>query len=226
MSFRMRAFIATLALCLLPHVAAAQPGDLAAQEAQAMKQEPSGQAEALQKAPVGVFDLVYDEQGQLLRLKIKEVAPVSTALPGIQGERQAQKRASLAARAAFSKFLSEQVTVQESDSEQFVIRAKDGKESAEVLTQTSRMITSMSDSFMRGLIPLYERVEGEGNERVFTVVLGWSKKLVMASAQAEQTMKDSRNPEGNTRTATPGTQERQGGNADTKEWTVKDTNNF
>jgi hypothetical protein len=174
-----------------PAWAQSEAAEAEAQETAAMKAELDGKTQALLNAPPGVFDVEY-EDGQLKRLKIKGEAEVSTALQGARADRQAREKADRAARAAFSNFLNQQVTVVESDTEGFVIQEKDGSESAEFLSASQKTMTSLSTSFLRGLIPVFDHVEGEGVNRQYIVVLGWSKKLVDASADAQSTMNQSR----------------------------------
>ena len=199
---RIFALLCTLLLCVGVNFAQAVSAEEAAQETAAMKAEMDGQIQALLNAPPGVFDVEY-EDGQLVRLKIKGESEVSTALQGVRADRQARDSANRDARAAFSRFLNDQVTVVETGSEGFVIQQKDGKESAEFLNASQRTVASLSSSFLRGLIPLIDHVEGEGVNRKAVVVLGWSKKLVEASADAQTTMNQSRANESGTQATQP-----------------------
>jgi hypothetical protein len=167
-----------------------------------MKAQLDDKAQALLNAPPGVFDVEY-EDGQLKRLKIKGEAEVPTSLQGARADRQARERAERNAKAAFSKFMNEQVTVVESDTEGFLIQEKDGKESAEYLNASQRTMVSLSESFQRGLIVLFDHVEGEGVNRKSVIVLGWSKKLVQMAADAQSTMTQSRESESKTPAAQP-----------------------
>jgi hypothetical protein len=70
--------------------------------------------EALQKiitGPTGVFDPEYDKNGVLLRLKIKGEAAVPRSLGATRTERTARDHAQHDAKAAFVKFLKEEVSV-------------------------------------------------------------------------------------------------------------------
>jgi len=191
---------------------AASSAEIAAEETAAMKTEVDGQIQALLNAPAGVFDVEFDD-GQLVRLKIKGEAEVSTALQGARGDRQARESANRNARAAFSQFLNEQVTVVESSTEGVVIQQRDGTESAEFLQANQKTIASLSNSFLRGLITLVDHVEGEGANRRVVVILGWSKKLVEASADAQSTMDQSRANEGKPQQAAPAAAPPAGGGA-------------
>ena len=166
-------------------------GNVAAQETAVMKAQLDAKQQALLNSPPGVFDVEY-EGGQLRRLKIKGEAEVPTSLKGARADRQAREKAERAAKAAFSKFLNEQVTVVESDTETFIIKEKDGTETAEYLNASAKTMTSLSNSFLRGLVVLFDHTEGEGPNRKSVIVLGWSKKLVDAAQNAQSTMEKSR----------------------------------
>lgn len=165
--------------------------EAAAQETAAMKVEVDGKIQTLLNAPAGVFDVEYDN-GQLMRLKLKGEAEVSTALSGARADRQARQKAELLAKAAFSKFLNEQVTVVESNTDGFVIKEKNGTESADYLDASQKTVAAMSSSFQRGLTVLLDHIDGDGANRKAVIILGWSKKSVAASAHAQDTMEKSR----------------------------------
>lgn len=157
-------------------------------EVGAMTSQMSGKQQAMLDAPTGVFDVEYDN-GALVRLKIKGEAEVPTSLKGVRADTSARNKATMNAKAAFSKFLEEKVVVVESNTESLVIKERDGTESAEYINTSVATITGMSQSFQRGLISLLDHVEGEGVDRKAVVVMGWSKKLTEASMQAQDIMK-------------------------------------
>ena len=213
--FRMFTLLCILLFCAgVNFVHAASSAEIAAQETAAMKTEVNAQIQALLNAPPGVFDVEFEE-GQLVRLKIKGESEVSTALQGVRADRQARDNANRDARAAFSRFLNDSVTVVETGTEGFVIQEKDGKETAEFLSASQRTVASLSSSFLRGLIPLVDHVEGEGVNRKAVVILGWSKRLVEASADAQTTMNQSRANEGTPQQAAPAAAPAAGGGAPT-----------
>lgn len=176
-----------MALLLFAAPAFAQPA--ADSEADLMKAQLTEKQQALIDAPTGVFDMEYDDGGALTRFKIKGEAEVPATLKGVRADRQARERAERNAKAAFSKFLNENVVVVESDSETFIIKEKDGTESAEYLSASAKSVNTMSNSFQRGLVTLLDHVQGTGVDRKALVVLGWSKKLTTASMQAQEAMK-------------------------------------
>jgi hypothetical protein len=189
--FRIFTLLGIFLFCPGVIYAQAVSGEAMAQESAAMQADLDSKVQAMLNSPPGVFDLEYAD-GQLMRLKIKGEAEVSTALQGARADRQAREKAERSAKAAFSKFMNEEVTVVESDTEGFVIKGKDGQESAEYLNASQRTMTSLSNSFLRGMVVLFDHVEGEGANRKSVIVLGWSKKLVDAAAGAQSTLNQSR----------------------------------
>ena len=110
-------------------VAVAASADVAVETAE-MREDVDERVQEMLDMPAGVFDLEYDDDGNLVRLKIKGEAEVSTKMRGSRGDRQAREKAQREAKAAFSKFLNEQVVTTELEGEMFTIREKDGAESA------------------------------------------------------------------------------------------------
>jgi len=154
-------------------------------------------AEALRKmlnAPAGVFDPEYDDDGVLLRLKIKGEAAVSRGLSAARAEIAARQSAERNAKAAFVKFLKEEVSVQENEREELIIVEKDGEEQAGYKNVSTRVIDTRANGLLRGLIVLDERYTGEGGARKATVIFGWSKKLADAARTAQAEMARDRNP--------------------------------
>ena len=160
----------------------------AAADTAELKQDADSRIQEMLDMPIGVFDIDYDDEGNVVRLKIKGETEVSTALRGERGDRQAREKAQREAKAAFSKFLNEQVCVLEGDAEAYVIKEKNGTESAEYLNTSAKLTTVYSQSCLRGLLVLVDHVAGEGDKRKAVVVMGWSKKLTDASANIQNTI--------------------------------------
>jgi len=170
------------------------PAGIEAAEKKALTPE---NAEALQKiidAPAGVFDPEYNEDGVLLRLKIKGVSEVTRGLGAARAERIARQNAERNARATFVRFLREEVSVQENEREEVILVEKDGEEQAGFKQVSTRVIETRANGLLRGLILLDERYTGEGAARTVTVVYGWSKKLADAARTAQAEMARERNP--------------------------------
>lgn len=167
--------------------ASARGEDVAAEETAALKNSLDAKSEALISAPVGVFDIEYKD-GNIVRLKIKGEADVPTSMRGSKGDRFARERANRDARAAFVKFLSENVVFSESEAEGILIQEKNGDESSESVTASAKLYSSNSAALLKGLIALMDHLEGEGDRRTCVVVLGWSRKLVDAADTAKADM--------------------------------------
>ena len=153
--------------------------------------------EALRKmlqAPAGVIDPEYGADGVLLRLKIKGAAPVAVGLRGPRAEGLAREKAERDAKAAFVKFLREEVSVRENEKEETIIVEKDGQEQAGYKMVATREFESRANGLLRGMIVLVDRFDDEGGDRTATVVFGWSKKLADAARTAQAEMARTTNP--------------------------------
>lgn len=177
--------ILTCAFCLAAALwqSSAFAVSVEAEERAAMKEQLNDKQQALLDSPIGVFD-IENQDGQIVRLMIKGESEVPTTMQGARADRFAREKAERGAKAAFSKFLNEQVVVAESETEGVLIKRKDGTETSEEINATQKTIATASSSFLRGLIVLFDHVEGEGANRKAVVVLGWSKKLAGSARQA------------------------------------------
>ena len=205
-NLRMNLILILLAGLMSAYVSAAEPKEeenensLALAKVEAAEKEAlttSEQEDALRKmfdAPAGVFAPEYDEDGILLRLKIKGEAEVTTGFHRVRGDRLARERADRLAKAAFVKFLKEEVSVRENDMEEVIIVEKDGEEQAGYKNVSTRVIETRAQGLLRGLIVLVDQIEGEGRDRKAVVVFGWSKKLADAARTAQAEMARERNP--------------------------------
>lgn len=160
----------------------------AAADTAELKRDADDRVQEMLDMPAGVFDIEYDGDGNVVRLKIKGEAEVSTSLRGERGDRQAREKAQRDAKASFSKFLNEQVCVLEGEAEAYIIKEKNGTESAEYLNASAKLTAVYSQSCLRGILVLVDHVAGEGDKRKAVVVMGWSKKLTDASANIQNTI--------------------------------------
>jgi hypothetical protein len=154
-------------------------------------------AEALQRmlnAPSGVFDPEYDDDGILIRLKIKGEAAVPRMLGAARAEINARQSAERNARAAFVRFLREEVSFLENERQEVIIVEKDGEEQVGFKQVETRFFEARANGVLRGLIVLDERFTGEGANRRATVTFGWSQKLADAARTAQAEMARERNP--------------------------------
>lgn len=178
--------------------------------------ESRDEVEALLIAPAGVFD-VETVDGEIVKLKIKSDADVPTSMRASRADRYAREKANREARASFTKFLGENVIFSESAGEGVVLEEKSGDESTDVMEASAKLYSSNSTAFLKGLIVLMDRIEGEGGGRTCTVVLGWSKDLVNASNTAKAAMTERKpvdTPPAQP-TAVPQTVQKATGNTDT-----------
>lgn len=165
----------------------ARGGDIAAEETAQLKQSLEDKAAALISSPAGVFDVEIVD-GQIVRLKIKGEGDVLTSMRASRADRYAREKANRDARAAFAKFLSENVIFSEAGAEGIAIEEKSGGETSDVLEASAKLYSGNSAAMLKGLIVLMDRIEGEGERRTCTVVLGWSRKLVNAANMARADM--------------------------------------
>ena len=208
--------LAVVCICLFG-LSPAKSADTVEEEKAALEQSLNARAEALLTAPIGVFDVEAND-GQIVRLKVKGEADVPTSLRGSRADRFAREKANRDARAAFVKFLGENVIFSESEGEGILIQEKDGQETSEVMNASAKLYSSNSAALLKGLIVLMDRIEGEGDRRSCTVVLGWSRKLVESADTARTDMTKNKNVEKDlppVQTSVPEAQKKPAGNVET-----------
>jgi len=159
-----------------------------AAEREALTPENAAALQRMINAPAGVFDTEFDDDGILIRLKIKGEAPVSRALTAARAELQARQSAERNARIAFVRFLREEVSFQENERQETIIVEKDGEEQAGFTQVETRVFEARANGLLRGLILLDARYTGEGANRRATVTFGWSKRLADAARDAQGAM--------------------------------------
>lgn len=138
-------------------------------------------------APSGVFD-IETVDGRITRLKVKGEAEAPTSMKGNRADRYAREKAIREAKAAFAKFLGENIIFIELAGEGVFIREKDGKENSQVVDASARLYASHSSAMLKGLIVIVDRLAGRDDQRSCTVVMGWSEKLVNAADDARAEM--------------------------------------
>jgi hypothetical protein len=174
--------------------------------------------EAMLKAPYGVFGVEKDENGHLIRLKIKGEADVPTSMRGSRADRYALEKASRNAKANFTKYLSESIVFNENETGDVTLVEKNGTETSDVLIQSKDIYTSTASALISGLTVLLNHVEGEDTKRLAICVLGWSRKSSEAAKTAKVDMeahpqarepasgtiqtREATKPKGNTQTIT------------------------
>ena len=197
MTIRMNLVLILVASLMTVGVLANEPAErpltmaeITAAERNVLTPEDAAGLSELLRMPPGVFDPEYDDDGILIRLRIKGEAAVPRALGAARAEIQARQSAERSARAAFVRFLREEVSVKENEREEIIIVEKDGVEQAGFNQVSTRVFESRANGLLRGLIVLEVGFTGEGADRRAVVVYGWSKRLADAARSAERAMRD------------------------------------
>ena len=162
--------------------------DAIAQETQEMKQSLDSKVQELIARPEGAFDQKYSEEGYLLQVKIKGGADVPTSMRASAADRYAREKAHRQARAAFVKYLEDNVLISESSAGGIELVTVNKDEASESVEGTLKTYNSYSNAILKGLVTLMDHIEGEGETRVCTVVLGWSKKSFDAANRLKTDM--------------------------------------
>jgi|GEM_PF-1688028 len=170
--------------------------EITAAEKKALLPEDEEALAEMLRTPAGVFDPEYNDDGILLRLKIKGEAAVPRTLGAARAEIQARQSAERNARAAFVRFLREEVSIQENEREEIIIVEKNGEEQSGFNQVSTRVFESRANGLLRGLIVLEAGFSGEGAARRAVVVYGWSQKLADAARTAQASMARENNPAG------------------------------
>ena len=185
-------------VCL--HPAYSEDGnDALTQETIEMKKSLDSKAQELISRPLGAFDQEYSNEGNLIRIKIKGEAEVPTSMRASAADRYARDKAHREARAAFVKYLEDNILISESsvnEGELNLVNKTDTSRSTEVTLKT---YNSYSGAILKGLVTLMDHIEGEGENRVCTVVLGWSQKSFNAANRLKSDM--AKKPEAPAKTA-------------------------
>ena len=150
----------------------------------------------------GVHFVKTNEEGEIVSLVVVGSKTITTVFGAPRGQQIARRGAGLAAKAEFSKFLKEKVTVVESDATETIVMSvgKEGpdREKLEVtgkeISTSSAKYTLFSEGILRGMTVLHVNVDSD--LKVTTVVLGWDaettektkkiKKLLDSDLPAEE----------------------------------------
>jgi hypothetical protein len=139
----------------------------------------------------GVHAVRKDDRGRIKTCVLVGQARISTALGKAKGLETARTRARLAAAAEFRKWLKEKVTVYEkSESETItLIEGAEGgdkevlKESGKAVEKTTTRYETVAAGLVKGLQVLH--VEVSGDDKLYTVVLGWDAATAKAIGKAD-----------------------------------------
>jgi len=130
----------------------------------------------------GVVDIVKNKQGEITKMVVVGASRISTVLGAADGLQTARNEARLRAVGKFRQFLEEKVSVTEtSETERTLKLEGDGSdlaESGKKISKTTEKYKTFSEGMVRGMQLLgYKTVKLNDKERMYVVVLGWSKDL-------------------------------------------------
>ena len=130
----------------------------------------------------GVVDIVKNKQGEITKMVVVGAAKITTVLGAADGLQTARNEARLRAVGKFRQFLEEKVSVTEtSESERTIKLEGDGNdlsESGKKISKNTEKYKTFSEGMVRGMQMLgYKTVKLNEKEKMYVVVLGWSKDL-------------------------------------------------
>jgi len=130
----------------------------------------------------GVVDLVKNPQGEITKIVVVGAAKITTVLGAADGLQTARNEARLRAVGKFRQFLEEKVSVTETTETERTIKLQgdgaDLAESGKKISKNTEKYKTFSEGMVRGMQLLgYKTVKLNEKERMYVVVLGWSKDL-------------------------------------------------
>jgi len=130
----------------------------------------------------GVVDLVKNKNGEITKMVVVGAARITTVLGAADGLQTARNEARLRAVGKFRQFLEEKVTVTEtSETERTIKLEGDGtdlSESGKKVSKNTEKYKTFSEGMVRGMQLLgYKTVKLNEKEKMYVVVMGWSKDL-------------------------------------------------
>ena len=130
----------------------------------------------------GVVDIVKNKEGEIVKMVVVGAAKITTVLGAADGLQTARNEARLRAVGKFRQFLEEKVSVTETSETERTIRLQgDGSdlaESGKKVSKNTEKYQSFSEGMVRGMQVLgYKTVSLNDKEKMYVVVLGWSKEL-------------------------------------------------
>jgi hypothetical protein len=130
----------------------------------------------------GVVDIVKNKQGEITKMVVVGAARISTVLGAADGLQTARNEARLRAVGKFRQFLEEKVSVTEtSETERTIKLEGDGtdlSESGKKIAKNTEKYKTFSEGMVRGMQMLgYKTVSLNEKEKMYVVVMGWSKDL-------------------------------------------------
>ena len=183
----MNRWIAPYAVCLLMLLASqvvhAQEksegeSDTKATEAEKTEKEFADLLEKTAKGPMAVSNIKKDDKGRIVSCLVVGRSAIPSSLGVAKGTEVAEKRASIAAKGEFTKWLGEDVSVEESQDGEVVTITEGEKENSKSIDKNSGKFKSIADSLVRGLQVAY--YEQNGEEKTYTIVYKFNAKTADA----------------------------------------------
>jgi hypothetical protein len=144
----------------------------------------------------GVHAVKKDNKGRIKSCVVVGEARISTALGKAKSLETARTRARMAAAAEFRKWIKEKVTVYEKTETETItlIEGSEGgdkdvlKESGKAVEKTTTRYESIAEGLVSGLQVLH--VEVSGDDKTYTIVLGWDAATAKATGKIDGTKKE------------------------------------
>lgn len=143
----------------------------------------------------GVYKVKYDKKGRITTCVVVSSSRISTVLGKTKGLQVAQKRAALAVRGEFVKWLNEDVSIHENSVDETTLFLESNsdndtnaiKESGKSLEKTTTTINSVAKGCVRRLQLLHREVNGE--DKLLTLVYGWTSETAAAANRINEEKK-------------------------------------
>ena len=142
----------------------------------------------LQGLPRGVSQIEYDENGLVVKLKVKGEGDVPVSMRASRADRFAKEKAYNDARSLFIEYYKGNQNIFTHDSDDSRAQSQNRDESSTVNDGLIGTYESRAEATLRGLVTLAEEITGEGETRVASVVLGWSRRSSDSAASIANEM--------------------------------------
>lgn len=146
----------------------------------------------LVKLGTGVHKVKCDKKGRIKTCVIVASSRISTVLGNTKGIAIAQKRAALAAKAEFVKWLKVDIEIRENSEDESTLFIEGSEENDELalresgksLEKTTETINSISKGLISGLELIHKQVNSDDKELI--LVYGWSAETAAAIREMEK----------------------------------------
>jgi hypothetical protein len=149
----------------------------------------------------GVVDVVKNKDGEIVKMVVVGAAKISTVLGAADGLQNARNEARLRAVGKFRQFLEEKVSITETTETERVLKLEgDGStisESGKKISKNTEKYKTFSEGMVRGMQVLgFKTVSLNDKERMFVIVMGWSKDLAAKTRALANDLDRPRTPGG------------------------------